>query len=156
MISSTYEQLLERAILIAQTAHAGQVDKAGQPYIEHPLAVMHQVESPDAKIVAVLHDVVEDSEITIAYLAEQGFSEDVIAAIAAITKQDGESYEEYLDRVMSNPLALRVKIADMTHNLDLSRIPNPTAADHKRIEKYKVILPRLKAALEWHLGRNTY
>ncbi len=156
MVANTYEKLLDLAIQIARTAHAGQVDKAGKPYIEHPLAVMQQVGSPEGQVVAVLHDAVEDSDLTIAQLTEQGFPQLITDAIAAITKLEAESYEEYLDRVMSDPLALEVKIADVTHNLDLSRIAHPTEADFKRIAKYEVVLKRLKAALDWHLGRSSY
>jgi len=104
----------------------------------------------------VLHDAVEDSDLTIEQLVSQGFPATVTDSIAAITKIEGESYEEYLERVMSNPLALQVKVADMTHNLDLTRIAKPTAKDFARIEKYQEVIKRLKAALDWHLGRSMY
>jgi len=151
-----YDQLLDLAISIAHQAHAGQLDKAGHPYIDHPLAVMEQVDTLAAKIVAVLHDAVEDSDLTIEQLVSQGFPATVTDSIAAITKIEGESYEEYLERVMSNPLALQVKVADMTHNLDLTRIAKPTAKDFARTEKYQEVIKRLKAALDWHLGRSMY
>jgi len=151
-----YDQLLDLAISIAHQAHAGQVDKAGHPYIEHPLAVMAQVDTLAAKIVAVLHDAVEDSDLTIEQLVSQGFPAALTDSIVAITKIEGESYEEYLERVMSDPLALQVKVADMTHNLDLTRIAKPTAKDFARIEKYQEVIKRLKAALDWHLGRSMY
>lgn len=156
MVSVDYDKLLELAIQIAQKAHEGQLDKAGHPYIDHPLAVMEQADSVEGKIVSVLHDAVEDSDLTIADLIAQGFPPEVIDAIAAITKLEDEVYEQYLERVMCNPLALKVKIADMTHNLDISRIANPTKADLARIEKYKEVIKRLRAALDWHLGRDTY
>ncbi len=143
----TLETLLETAIAIAKTVHQNQLDKAGKPYIGHPLRVMNQLDTLDAKIVGVLHDTIEDSDLTLTDLKDQGFPEEIITAIAAITKQPGEDYETYLKRVMANPLALRVKIADMTDNLDISRIENPTPKDWQRLEKYQAILPRLQAAL---------
>jgi len=146
--NSEYESLLQRAIAIAAKAHEGQVDKAGNPYIEHPLFVMENVNSLDEKIVAVLHDAVEDSELTFEQLRSEGFSEVIVSAIAAITKIEGEAYTAYLERVMANPIALRVKIADVNHNLDIRRIANPTEADFQRITKYKKVLSQLCAALK--------
>jgi len=146
--NSEYESLLQRAIAIAAKAHEGQVDKAGNPYLDHPLAVMENVNSIEEKIVAVLHDAVEDSELTLEQLRSEGFPEVLVSAIAAITKIEGEAYATYLDRVMTNPIALRVKIADVTHNLDLRRIANPTEADFQRIDKYKKVLSQLRAALK--------
>jgi (p)ppGpp synthase/HD superfamily hydrolase len=140
--------LLQKAIEIAERAHAGQTDKAGKPYIGHPIRVMNAGQTLDEKIVGVLHDAVEDSDLTLETLAAQGFSVGVIAAVDAITKREGEEYEAYLQRVMSNELALRVKIADMTDNMNLSRIETPTEKDVARLEKYASVLPRLKAALQ--------
>ena len=146
--NSEYESLLQRAIAIAAKAHEGQVDKAGNPYLDHPLAVMENVNSLDQKIVAVLHDAVEDSELTLEQLRSEGFPEVLVSAIEAITKIEGEAYATYLERVIANPIALRVKIADVTHNLDLRRIANPTEADFQRIAKYKKVLSQLCAALK--------
>lgn len=146
--NSEYESLLQRAIAIAAKAHDGQVDKAGKPYLYHPLFVMENVNSLDQKIVAVLHDAVEDSELTLDQLRSEGFPEFIVKAIAAITKIEGEPYAAYLERVMANPIALRVKIADVTHNLDIRRIANPTEADFQRIAKYKKVLNQLRAALK--------
>ncbi len=145
--NSEYESLLQRAIAIATKAHEGQVDKAGNPYIEHPLFVMENVNSIEQKIVAVLHDAVEDSELTFDELRSEGFSEVIVLAIVAITKIEGEAYAAYLERVIANAIALRVKIADVSHNLDISRIANPTEADFQRIAKYKKVLSQLRAAL---------
>lgn len=139
---------LKTAIEIATQAHQGQVDKAGQPYINHPLAVMALVETEPEKIVAVLHDVVEDTAVTLAELREQGFSQEVLVAVEAITKVAGMSYGDYLEQVKANPIALKVKIADMTQNLDLSRIANPTEQDYQRLAKYQAILPKLQAAVQ--------
>ncbi len=145
--NSEYESLLQRAIAIATKAHEGQVDKAGHPYLAHPLFVMKNVNSLEEKIVAVLHDAVEDSELTFDELRSEGFPEVIVLAIAAITKIEGEAYAAYLERVIANAIALRVKIADVTHNLDIRRIANPTEADFQRIAKYKKVLNQLCAAL---------
>lgn len=146
--NSDWESLLQRAIAIAAKAHEGQVDKAGNPYLAHPLFVMENVNSLEEKIVAVLHDAVEDSELTFDELRSEGFPEVVVLAIAAITKIEGEAYAAYLERVIANPIALRVKIADVTHNLDIRRIANPTEADFQRIVKYKKVLSQLRGALK--------
>jgi (p)ppGpp synthase/HD superfamily hydrolase len=147
-MNSEYESLLQRAIAIAAKAHEGQVDKAGNPYLAHPLFVMDHVNSLEEKIVAVLHDAIEDSELTFEQLRSEGFPEVIISAIAAITKIEGEAYAAYLERAIANPIALRVKIADVTHNLDLRRIAHPTEADFQRIAKYKKVLSQLRAALK--------
>ncbi len=146
--NSEYELLLQRAIAIAAKAHEGQVDKAGNPYLDHPLFVMENVNFLEEKIVAVLHDAVEDSELTLDQLRSEGFPESIVKAIEAITKIEGEAYAAYLERVIANPIALRVKIADVTHNLDIRRIANPTEADFQRIAKYKKVLSQLRAALK--------
>src|SRR6476469_64416 len=146
--NSEYELLLQRAIAIAAKAHEGQVDKAGNPYLDHPLAVMENVNSLEQKIVAVLHDAVEDSELTLEQLRSEGFPEVIVSAIEAITKIEGEAYAAYLERVIANPIALRVKIADVTHNLDIRRIAHPTEADFQRIAKYKKVVSQLRAALK--------
>ena len=138
-----FETLLDLAIAIANQAHAGQLDKAGKPYISHPLTVMAQMDTLESKIVAVLHDAIEDSDLTIEGLVKQGFPEFITDAIAAITKLDGEQYEDYIMRVKSNAIARKVKIADVTHNMDMSRIANPTAKDFQRLEKYKKVLQEL-------------
>ncbi|MEA5467579.1 GTP pyrophosphokinase [Spirulina sp. 06S082] len=142
------ENPLATAIELAKKAHAGQVDKAGQPYVEHPLRVMNVLETREEKIVGVLHDAIEDSDLTLAKLQVLGFSSRCIEAIAAITKQAGEDYQAYCDRVMANEMALKVKIADMTDNMNLDRIAHPTEKDYQRLQKYQTILPQLKAALK--------
>ncbi|HXP00056.1 MAG TPA: HD domain-containing protein [Luteibacter sp.] len=130
---------LERAIEIAAAAHAGQVDKAGQPYILHPLRVMFRLESPFERMAAVLHDVVEDSEVTLDDLVEAGFDPAVVTAVEALTKRPGESRLEAAHRAAADPIARVVKLADNAENMDLSRIPNPTERDYARLEEYKVV-----------------
>jgi (p)ppGpp synthase/HD superfamily hydrolase len=146
--SQEYAKLLDLAIKIAEKAHEGQFDKADQPYILHSLTVMAQMEDVESKIVAVLHDAIEDSDLTITELSQQGFPELITEAIAAITKLDGELYDDYLLRVMGNAIALKVKIADVTHNMDISRIANPTVRDFQRLEKYQKVLKQLTAQMK--------
>ena len=131
------EELLALAKRIALTAHEGQVDKAGAPYWHHPAFVANHVTSPEAKVVAWLHDVVEDTEWSLDDLRTEGIWPEVVEGVDAISKRAGEAYESYLDRVKANSLALAVKRADLQHNMDLSRIANPTEKDFARIEKYR-------------------
>jgi len=120
---------------LASKAHEGQVDKGGNPYIEHPLAVERLVSKPKEGVVALLHDVVEDTDVTLEDLAP--FGRQVVKAVDAITQRAGESRDGYLTRVEANPIARIVKIADLTHNSDLSRIPHPTQRDFNRVKKYQ-------------------
>ncbi|VVN91462.1 HD domain-containing protein [Pseudomonas fluorescens] len=130
-------QTLERAIAIAANAHEGQVDKGGSPYILHPLKVMLRVGTLEERIVAVLHDVVEDCGISLDDLRKEGFSETVLEAIASVTKVPGESYEAFIERAALNPVGRVVKLADLEENSDLSRIEQPSWDDLERIEKYR-------------------
>lgn len=140
--------MLEKAILIAANAHQGQKDKAGQPYILHPLRVMFSVNGEIERICAVLHDVIEDTEVTLDDLRNEGFSEEVLSALDALTKRDGENYDDFITRILPNPIACRVKLADLRDNMDLSRIKNPTEKDYQRIEKYRNAVEKIKKALE--------
>ena len=127
---------LERAIEIAARRHAGQVDKGGAPYILHPLRVMLRVAPGAQQIVAVLHDVVEDSEVTFEDLEREGFSAEVINGLRAVTKVEGESYEDFVARAALDPVGKAVKLADLMENSDLSRIAEPSQKDLGRVEKY--------------------
>lgn len=127
--------LLNKAHKVAKFAHEGQVDKGGKPYIAHPLAVADMVSEELEKVVALLHDVVEDTPVTLEEL-QRYFPSDVCNAIHLLTKKNDEDYCAYLARIKENPLARAVKIADMTHNSDLSRIKNPKKEDFLRVEKY--------------------
>ena len=137
--------LLEKAISIALTAHKGQVDKGGNPYILHPIRVMGSVKTIEEKIIALLHDVVEDSDITIEQLKKEGFSETTLEAINLLTKTSDCSYEDYLLRIKSNKLALEIKKADLKDNLDNSRLAELNPSDYKRIGKYKKALDLLNS-----------
>jgi GTP diphosphokinase / guanosine-3',5'-bis(diphosphate) 3'-diphosphatase len=132
---------LERAIALAATVHAGQRDKAGAPYILHPLRMMLKMNTVETQMATVLHDVVEDCGVTPTLLAYEGFPPAVIEAVAALTKKSingvEEPYGEFIERAAKNPIARRVKLADLEDNMDLSRIARPTEKDYVRIEKYK-------------------
>ncbi|MCU4336573.1 guanosine-3',5'-bis(diphosphate) 3'-pyrophosphohydrolase [Acinetobacter dispersus] len=130
---------LEQAIAFAAKQHEGQVDKANAPYILHPLRVMLNVPSIEHKIIAVLHDILEDTDTRVEDLQALGFQTHIIEAIVALTKLDGESRIEAAQRTVQNPLARVVKLADITDNMDLSRIPSPTAKDFERMEQYQQV-----------------
>lgn len=129
--------LYQQALAIAKDAHKGQVDKAGVDYIQHPLFVASLVEGELAKTVGLLHDVVEDSDWTLEDLRKEGLPEEVVQAVGILTKKRNENYEEYILRVKQNPLARQVKLADLKHNSDLSRLANVTDRDRKRVAKYQ-------------------
>ena len=125
----TNEELVALAKRIAIDAHANQVDKAGSPYWHHPQFVAEHVKTPEEKAVAWLHDVVEDTVWTFEALLAEGIRPEVVEGVNAITKREGEAYETYLDRVKANPLAKAVKLADLHHNMNLTRIAHPTEKD---------------------------
>jgi (p)ppGpp synthase/HD superfamily hydrolase len=141
---------LEKAIVIAAEAHAGQVDKAGAPYILHPLRLMLQMEKTEDRIVAVLHDVVEDTDWTLEGLRKEGFHQVIIDAIDSVTWRKHEDYEDFIQRAAQNQIGSRVKLADLRDNSDLSRIANPQAKDFKRVDKYRWAI----RMIEGHVKRN--
>ena len=130
---------LESAIQLAAEAHAGQQDKAGKPYILHPIRVMLSVSTTDEQIAAILHDTVEDTDVTYEQLSEAGFSAEIISAVKALTKLDGESRVDAARRAVKHPIARQVKLADVKDNLDISRIPHLTDKDHARLDEYKLV-----------------
>ncbi len=129
--------LLEKAILIAVQAHRGQKDKNGKPYILHPISVMGKVKTETEKIVAILHDVVEDTNWTFADLRNEGFPAEILEALECLTKRDGEAYEDFIHRSAQNPLARRVKLADLEDNMDVRRMREVTEEDHVRLARYR-------------------
>lgn len=134
---------VERAIAIAAEAHTGQVDKAGQPYILHPLRVMLAQASDAARIVGVLHDVVEDTGYSLEDLRQEGFGNEVLEALEAVTHRGEETYEEFIQRSASaGSIARSVKYADLLDNCDLTRITEPRQKDYDRIAKYRKMLNR--------------
>ena len=128
---------LDAALRIAVNAHAGQRDKIGQPYILHPIRVMLAMSTDAERTAAVLHDVVEDSAVTIDDLRREGFSEDVVHAVDAMTRRGGEGYEEYVERASRDPLARRIKIADLDDNMNLRRLHGLEDQDRERMERYR-------------------
>ncbi|MBD8656298.1 guanosine-3',5'-bis(diphosphate) 3'-pyrophosphohydrolase [Oxalobacteraceae sp. CFBP 13730] len=143
---TSLQALIERAIAISERQHAGQVDKAGRPYIEHPLRVMKAMSNDAERIVAILHDVIEDTDFTLDQLAAEGFPGYILEALDSVTRRDGETYEAFVARAATNPISRRVKYADLQDNADLSRIAAPTAADIARTEKYHRAMAQLGAA----------
>lgn len=130
---------LVRAISLAAQRHAGQVDKADAPYILHPLRVMLNMPDIEHKIVAVLHDILEDTATTTDELYALGFPMHLIEAIVALTKQQGESRIQAAQRTVQNPIARIVKLADLTDNINLSRIQSPTMKDFERLKQYQQV-----------------
>ena len=137
---------LQRAIEIALEAHKGALDKGGNPYILHPLRLMLQMDSEEEMIVAILHDVVEDSEKwSFDKLHKEGFSKKIINSLRSVTKEnENEDYEKFIDRSIKDKIGRKVKIADISDNLDISRLKEVTDKDILRINKYKKALEKLK------------
>lgn len=127
---------LERALEIAFQGHKGQRERNGRPYILHPLRVMLQQKTEKAMIVAILHDLVEDTQWTLEQLTAEKFSQEIIQAVDAMTHREDESYEDYLLRVKENPLAVQVKLADLKDNTDITRLKEITEKDFGRLKKY--------------------
>ena len=127
---------LQRALEIAIEAHKGQLQKNGLPYVLHPLTLMLSVTSVEAKICAVLHDVVEDTDWELKDLEAEGFPPCIIEALNYLTHRDRESYEVYIERIRSNKIAREVKLADLKDNMNIRRIPELTQKDLTRLEKY--------------------
>lgn len=112
------------------------MDKYGQPYILHPLRIMSRVESEVEKIVAIMHDVIEDSDRTLEDIRQEGFSDEIVTALALLTKGQDEAYTDYVSRLAHNSLARKVKLADLEDNMDLRRVPTLTEMDTKRLQRY--------------------
>jgi (p)ppGpp synthase/HD superfamily hydrolase len=127
---------LETAIGIAVDAHRGQKDRAGAPYILHPLRLMFRVQTEAERMAAVLHDVVEDTEWTLDALREHGFPDEVVRAVDHLTRREGESYEEFVTRSAAHPVARRVKLADLEDNMDVRRTGTLTEDDIERLGRY--------------------
>lgn len=144
---------LHRAIEIALEAHKGAVDKAGNPYILHPLRVMLSLETEEEKIVGVLHDVIEDCpDWTFEALQAEGFSESVLSALQSVTKSDDDrDYFEFVQRAKNNPIGRNVKISDITDNLDTKRLSEVTTKDAERLTRYLKAIKFLKSEPETYM-----
>lgn len=132
--------VIERALSIALVAHKGQVDRGGAPYILHPMKVASEQKSEAAIVAALLHDVVEDSDWSLLDLEAEGFSEEVLDAVALLSHAPGEDYFDYVRKIGRNEIAKSVKKADLRHNSDLSRLSKVSEKDLARVEKYKKAL----------------
>ncbi len=136
------------AAALAQRAHAGQYDKAGNPYIEHPLAVAEMMETEDETCVALLHDVVEDSACTLDDIRAIGMTDDVVEAVRLLTRDPDVDYFAYILKLRENPLAAKVKHADLEHNADITRFKRVTSFDMRRRAKYIEALALLDGDIE--------
>ena len=126
----------EKALMVAMRAHEGKVDKAGAPYVFHPIRVCEACRSEVEKVVALLHDVVEDSDISLDELGEMGFSSKVIDAVDSVSRRDGESYEDFIRRCSANDVGRAVKLHDLEDNMDISRLEKLSGDDIRRLSKY--------------------
>ncbi len=128
--------LLEKALLLAAAAHKGQTDKAGRAYIFHPLRVAQRCQRTEEKIVALLHDVIEDSAFSADDLRAAGFPEEIVEAVLAVTRREGECYEEFIMRANQNAIGRHVKLHDIEDNMDITRLDHLTADDLERLNRY--------------------
>lgn len=138
-----YTKMTNRAMELAYRAHHGQFDKNGVPYVFHPFHLAEQMDTEETVTAALLHDVVEDTDYTLEDLRAMGFPDPVLEALSLLTHDPSVPYMEYVKRLKNNPIARAVKLADLTHNSDLSRLPAVTERDLARVEKYR----RAKALL---------
>ncbi|WP_165045539.1 GTP pyrophosphokinase [Dysgonomonas sp. ZJ709] len=139
------KKILEQAIHIAVNAHFGQVDKADAPYIFHPLRVMQQVNSTEEKILAILHDVVEDTFLTFNDLIDKGIPKHMVITLRLLTREKDMPYEDYISKIGENPVATKIKIADLIDNMDASRLKQVGETDMERLQKYSRSLKYLKS-----------
>ncbi len=139
-----YTDLTKKALKLCFAAHKYQLDKSGMPYVFHPFHLAEQMTDEETTVVALLHDVVEDTSYTIEDLREMGFPESVLEAIRLMTHEDGESYLDYVARLKANPIARAVKLADLQHNSDLTRLDTVDERALARVEKYKKAIALLE------------
>lgn len=128
--------LLEKALVIATKAHEGQKDKAGSPYILHPIRVSNRCLTDEEKIVALLHDVIEDTNVSASDLLASGFPRNIVEAVLSVTRNEGESYEDFVIRSKQNPIGRQVKLHDLEDNMDITRFNQLTEKDLVRLNKY--------------------
>ena len=138
-----YTPLTKKAMILCFEAHKEQKDKSGLPYVHHPFHLAEQMTDEATTIVALLHDVVEDTSVTLEDLKTEGFPQEVVDAIALMTHNDGSPYMDYVARIKQNPIAKAVKLADLTHNSDVTRLDVVTNKDRERVEKYQAAIELL-------------
>ena len=129
-------ELIQKAVSIATAVHAGQLDKVGMPYIMHPLRVAEKCSTTDEKVVAILHDTIEDGNISPEYLLHQGFSQRIVNAVLSVTKEKSEDYEAFVKRTSLNPIGRVVKLRDIEDNMDIRRLETLDETAFKRLQKY--------------------
>ena len=140
--------LIEKALKISLEAHRGQKDRYGAPYILHPLRVMMRMQGEKEQTVALLHDVIEDSSWTADSLREAGFEPLIVSSVEALSKKPGEDYMKYVGRTTLNSITIKVKLADLADNMDLSRCPKVTSKDMERFNRYLEATNFLKTYLQ--------
>lgn len=140
-----YTPLTKKALKISFEAHKNQTDKSGMPYVYHPFHLAEQMDDENSVCVALLHDVVEDTDMTLADLIQAGFPEEVTDALALMTHDDLTPYMDYVERLSHNPIAAKVKLADLAHNSDLTRLDVVREKDRERVLKYHRAMELLKA-----------
>ncbi len=128
--------MLEKAMILAAKAHMGQLDKGGHPYILHPVRVMLGCKNLDEKVVAMLHDTLEDCDLTADDLLREGFPKYIVDAVVCLTRNESDDYMQHIQEVAKNPLATVVKLSDLADNMDLNRLPGLTPKDFQRLERY--------------------
>lgn len=139
-----YTALTKKAMEICYRAHAGQLDKGGMPYVFHPIHVAEQMEDEYSTCAALLHDAVEDGGIELSELYEADFPEEIVRTVDILTRREDEPYMEYIERLKENSLAVKVKLADLNHNSDMSRLNIITKWDMERKEKYEKAIAMLE------------
>ena len=142
-----YTDKTKKAMKLCYEAHKDQVDKSGLPYVFHPAHVAEQMTDETTTIVALLHDVVEDTDYTLEDLAAEGFEKEILEAVALMTHEDDVPYLDYVAKLKNNPIARAVKLADLAHNSDLSRIGEIDEETRERLEKYKKAIALLKGSI---------
>ena len=148
-----FDELREKAMQIAEKVHKNQVDKAGKPYIWHPVRVERRCTRQEDRLVALLHDTVEDGNIASEYLLLVGFSQEIVDAVLSVSRKRGENYFEFIQRCKANPIGRRVKICDLEDNMDITRLNQLTEKDIERLKKYHKAYNMLK---EGNDGKGTY
>ncbi len=140
-----YTPMTKKALKLCFEAHKDQVDKSGLPYVFHPFHLAEQMSDEETTIVALLHDIVEDTKYTLDDLRKMGFDDDIITAISLMTHDENVPYMEYVAKIKGNSIARAVKLADLRHNSDLSRLDTITEWDIQRAKKYRTAIELLES-----------
>lgn len=139
-----YTELTKKAMKLCFDAHKNQVDKSGMPYVFHPICLAEKMDTEESIVVALLHDVVEDTDYTLGDLREMGFGDAIIEALTLMTHDPDVPYMDYVKAIGTNPLATKVKLADLRHNSDLGRLNQIDQKALERVKKYKKAIEYLE------------